>query len=148
MLFFVRRSRETPLQFKIDSAGIVAAAIGEFGGRSLFEGAGLAQQLGIFNTLIRRALAGESNPSKSGLRSTHEHPTLNEVSVPACSMAVWLEQLYQMARNVHPQAIDILALRLQGFGPRDIAEDLDLGQRLVHCVLSDMREDRAHATVN
>lgn len=137
MLSLVRRSRETPLQFEIDSERIAAAALDEFGGSYLFQHTRLTQDLAILNQLIHRILSGEGEPLK-----------VDRGPARVGSIAAWLEQVYQLARAIHPQAIDMLGLRLQGFESRDIAEHLVLGRRLVQRVLSDMQVEWTRINVN
>jgi hypothetical protein len=148
MLFLVRRSRETPLQFEIDSHGIAAAALDEFGGGSLFQHGRLAQDLGILNELIHQVLGGEDEPPTADVRSTSGPAPFGQCPAGVHSIAAWLEQLYRVTRAIHPQAIDVLALRLQGFEPRDIAERLDLGGKLVQRVLSEVQAEWTQAEVN
>jgi hypothetical protein len=148
MLSLVRRSRETPLQFEIDSERIAAVALDEFGASSLFEDTRLTRNLGILNGLIHQIPGGEGEPLKSDLRNTSSRSQCDQGRVGMHSVAAWLEHLYGVAREIHPQAIDMLALRLQGFDARDIAQHLDLGRRLVQRVLSDMQAGWAQAAVN
>jgi hypothetical protein len=141
MLFFVRRSRETPLQFEIDSEGIVAAALQEFGGGISFDAGSAEQHLQVFNSLIHRALGSKEEPLKSVSELIPKRPSFANSPVGAHSLAAWLDQLYQLARAMHPEGIDILTLRVQRFESRDIAEQLDLGRRLVDRILNDLREE-------
>jgi hypothetical protein len=45
-------------------------------------------------------------------------------------LATWLDALYETARHTHPRAIDVLALRVEGWDDREIARKLGLGLRL------------------
>ena len=121
LLACLRCSRETPLQFEIDSAGIAASALAEVpAGDALHAEPAL-------NALIDEFLSDDAKaPARSG------HPQSR-------SLAEWLDRLYQVMRSVHPSAVDIIALRVAGFDARDIAERLGLGLRQVRSMTREMR---------
>lgn len=127
MLACLRRSRETPLQFEIDAAGIVAAALADAPASLAGDESGATTGL---NGLIEDLLGAEHRASSG--RETASKPA---------SLAAWLTRLYRSLRAVHPAAIDIVALRLDGYDDRAIAERLRLGPRLVRHITSQMRAD-------
>jgi hypothetical protein len=55
------------------------------------------------------------------------------------SLANWLQHVNLVFQAIHPAAIDILGLRLEGHEDREIAERVGLGLRLVRRILQDMR---------
>jgi hypothetical protein len=127
MLACLRRSRETPLQFEIDAAGIVAAALAD---ASALSAAGDARAESSLNELIGEMLGAEES-----IPFTPETASRQE------TLAEWLTRFYRPLRAVHPSAIDILAMRLNGFGDREIAERLELGLRLVQHTVAAMRAE-------
>lgn len=134
MLSLLRRSRETPLQFEIDSAGIVAAALMEYSGNAV-----CYETIAALNSLINQVLSGECETSDD---ISSEPPKELEGEIDSGTsnpLPLWLRQLYQLSRQTHPQAIDLLALRLEGYGLRDASERLDIGLRLAQRILQDVR---------
>jgi DNA-directed RNA polymerase specialized sigma24 family protein len=55
------------------------------------------------------------------------------------ALRAWIEGLWTALREVHPRAIEIVALRHDGFQERDIGERLALPLRLVHRIVRDVR---------
>lgn len=49
-----------------------------------------------------------------------------------------LERLWERARGVDPDALEIVRLRHEGFSDRDIADRLGLGLRLVRRIAADV----------
>lgn len=155
MLSHLQRSRETPLQFEIDSRGIVAVVLEAFPLDGI-TGHGTdprdewkAIEAGL-DSLAARTLCEE--PVDSGTQDPDPGAT------PACSdcngqggrgspgalcepFAAWLERYYQIMREVSPHAIDIASLRAEGFRDRDIAERLGLGLRMVAWIVREMRSN-------
>jgi hypothetical protein len=123
LLACLRRSRETPLQFEIDSASIVSAALAD-------------------HPSVRSSDAGDAiaalNQLVAGLLADDELPVLRSHGRNV-SLARWVDEFYRGMRSVHALAIDIIALRVEGFEPRDIAEKLGLGLRQVRSILREMR---------
>lgn len=114
LLACLRHARETPLQFEVDCEGIVAAAL-------IDAPADPRCATPMMNQLVGDILDVRSDRAADA------------------SLATWLDRLYRDMRAVHPAAIDILALRVEGYVPRDIAERLGLGLRQVHHMTREMR---------
>lgn len=114
LLACLRHSRETPLQFEVDCEGIVAAALTD-------TPADPCRAAPMVNQLVGDILGAWSD------------------CPVGTSLVAWLDRLYRAIRGVHPVAIDILALRVEGYVARDIAERLGLGLRQVHSMMHEMR---------
>jgi hypothetical protein len=63
-------------------------------------------------------------------------------------LAVWLERLHAVMSAVQPRAVEIVALRVEGFRDRDIAERLGLGRRLVRRIVEDAGTNWEHEMRN
>jgi hypothetical protein len=144
LLAHVRRARQTPLQFGIDSEGIVAAALKDLGsseGRSgPWEDGPIVTA--ALNKLVDRFLQNEPMSSVTEGRSPRLKPSTRRDSGDTNAshpLANWLDCLYTTMSDVQPRAIEILGLRVEGFQDRDIAERLGLGLRLVKHIIEDMR---------
>lgn len=122
MLSCLRRSRDTLLQFEIDSKGIVATASADFSPGLASDAAQAAASL---NALIAQFLDSDG---------VGDSP-----AAEVASLAAWLDHFYKTMRAVHPSAIDIIALRVEGFEPREIAGRLRLGLRQVQSIMREMR---------
>jgi hypothetical protein len=55
------------------------------------------------------------------------------------ALSAWLESLWTSLREVHPKAIEVLALRREGFQEREVSERLMLPLRLVRRIVDDTR---------
>lgn len=153
MLSHLRRSRETPLQFEIDSQGIVTAVLiavplDGIPAHETSPEADWKTLKGALDSLAARFLReeyangetigrdhGSSGPPSDRLR--HDDPG-SPASLRGL-LATWLERYYRLMREASPQAIDIAALRAEGYQDRDIAERLGLGLRLVRRIVREMR---------
>jgi hypothetical protein len=149
LLIQLRRSRQTPLQFGIDSEGIADAALLEF-----FDGVqGDSRQrldwqlaTGALDGLVAQCLQlecsspGEEALISSGFPNPHSRCEMSALALDATPhpLVLWLERFYTVMSEVHPQAIDIVGLRVEGFEDRDIAKRLELGLRLVKGIVRDM----------
>jgi len=124
LLACLRRSRETPLQFEIDSAGIAAAVLADFSPERAKDA---KRVVGALSALIDECMRGDASGDVDCDRAA------------ASSLVEWIDRFYRAMRSVHSAAIDILALRVEGFEARDIADRLNLGLRQVHSILREMR---------
>jgi hypothetical protein len=150
------RLRETPLQFEIDTAGIALAAWSSFlialpeaDRQQLSDGKQLRAALDL---LIEQAL-GDTDPHSD--TSGYEWVDRGQSSSSSCPGAgaahdelqqgrlvrivAWLDELCKVLREIDPMAIEIVRLRVEGYGPRDIADRLGTGTRLVRHLLADAR---------
>ena len=109
MLGRIRRGGDTPLNFGIDSAGIVRASVAEAGRCAIAELDALASEI-------------LGSPWSAG----------------AATLEGWLERFYLAARTVDPQAVEIVGRRFEGFDDREIAGKLGLGPRLVRRILKEI----------
>ncbi|MCI0626862.1 MAG: hypothetical protein L0387_35315 [Acidobacteria bacterium] len=164
LLAQLRRSRETPLQFGIDSEGIVTAAMKDFLAGVTDEQPGQWRDWQLVTVALDELIAQFLEPHCSsrreeahlqfGIRNSEfgidwgllrsvapiewrGTRTTNTASPHA--LVVWLERFYTVVREVQPRAIDIVGLRVEGFQDRDIAERLGLSLRLVKRIVQDMR---------
>jgi hypothetical protein len=128
MLARLRRYRDTPLQDGIDSAGIVQAALRLFSAGPSAAGPGHFPDLKsvqfVLDGLVARALG--AGP-------------LDRAGSNGAGLAGWLEHLHATLRAVHPAAVEMVGLRVEGCQDREIAERLGLGLRLLKRILRDLR---------
>jgi len=54
-------------------------------------------------------------------------------------LAAWLDRVYEAIQSIDARASEVVALRVEGFTDREIAERLELGLRLVKRILCDLR---------
>lgn len=115
MLAPIRRMRETPLQFEIDSRKIVEAALSQCPEAAEDLGEGPDSLIESLDRMTGRAIGrGGDRPPEPPLR-----------------LAAWLDGFFSAMRELDPRAIEITGLRLEGFGDREIAERMETGLRLV-----------------
>ncbi|MEW6304789.1 MAG: hypothetical protein AB1705_15045 [Verrucomicrobiota bacterium] len=152
LLAEARRSGDTPLQFGIDAPEIAHNALANLqtNDPTVASTADWPLLRAGLETLVNRYLQEElPRPGDEGPCPPpgREWPTaMAEASSPVNGfhpLTQWLEHLYRTLRGVHPRAIDILALRAEGYTDRDIAERLGMGLRLVKRILQDLRASRA-----
>jgi hypothetical protein len=55
------------------------------------------------------------------------------------ALASWLEAFIQCLQEIDPLAVEIIALRSEGFNNRAISEGLDTGLRLINRIVEDIR---------
>jgi hypothetical protein len=156
MLAPIRRSRDTPLQFDIDSLRIVEAALQDFlpGGLDSTRAPDLDWEslISALNMLIDTILLPEkSDPSvepaphgsEQAIRANEgaagEEADLSPHQNFSHPLAAWLDSLFTVLRNVDNRSFEILSLRLEGFQDRDISEKLGTGLRLVKRITREMR---------
>ena len=151
MIAGIRRHRETPLLAGFDSFGIVDAAV-----QSLLV-ANPDLELDhlrdwkavktIFNRLVLAALLDDLNPSEE-TRGLSNNATGGNTQPPAREQgngqaihpwAGWLEHFHSVMQEVHPKAIEIISLRVEGFQNREIAERVELTRRIVGRIVHDMQ---------
>lgn len=150
----LRGARETPLQFGIDSEGIVSATLkdrrvadmqfdscanGSFVTTRLDElitellqpqrGSGRKNEVPMHSALSA-SLAMPGQLATPTMRVTSSHPLVH-----------WLERVHTVLSNAQPRVVEIIAMRLEGFGDRDIAERLGMGLRLLRRIVADAQAD-------
>ena len=137
MLASIRHSRATPLYFGIDAPRIVAAALRKVDAGGAHPArpcaaSDAAQLCAAMDRLARDALgclAAADEGSDDG------SAPLEALRVPA----TWLEDRQHLLGSVHPLAMDVLGLLVEGESKRDVAERLDLGLRLTRRIARDAR---------
>lgn len=145
MVDCIRSAGHTPLQFRIDSAAIVDAALKRLSNGGLLGGLPEpAEAAAVLDSLVLDALAEtperrdlQSSPPRAGEPAAEAAGPIDGAAFRA--LAAWLERLYTGLRGVDPRAVEILGLRIEGLGDREIAEELELGLRLVRRLVLDMR---------
>ncbi len=157
-----RRARETPLQFGLDSAEIVDAAVNDcLAGSADVELSQLQDWEmveGLFDMLIERALRDEGAHDGTEHRSPlAQQPRLGDSKVSEDAdelpeedtqhpLVGWLKRSRALMQRVHPAAIQIVELRVNGYQNREIADQLGLGLRLVKRIVDDLRTSWNRAT--
>jgi hypothetical protein len=152
----VSRLQETPLQFEIDTTGIALAswssflvALAESDRQQLSDGTRLCAALDL---LIEQAL-GDTDPqsetnscesvgcwqSRSSTQQSAEAARSQMQQGPLVLIVEWLDELCNLLRGIDLTAIEVVRLRVEGYGPRDIADRLGTGTRLVRHLLADAR---------
>jgi hypothetical protein len=158
----LRRARETPLQFGIDSDGIVSVALKVFLAGDAEDGLRARLDWQSATVALDRLVAQFLQPQPVCGRDAlddfeSEAGTFSRVvgsnapdppggNAPTHPLAVWLERFYTVMTEVQPRAVEIVTLRVNGFDVRDIAERLGLGLRLVKRIIQDMRTNWKLAT--
>lgn len=143
----LQRYRETPLDFEIDSVGIAVEALDalELPPQTLTGSRCLVVEL---NTLTSQLLTeAEAVHGDNGFVGSAECGYLHGLpvsdtaqSAPARDLSHWIEAFFHLVREVDGEAIDLLLLRLQGWPMRSIAQRLNIGLRLAHRMLWDVRQ--------
>ena len=131
----LRRFRDTPLRFGINSQEIAAAAWNDFiiSLPEKYRNEWQDQNIVAF-LLTTQVLHLLSPESPSDARNTNQ------------SLADWITHLYRVLRESDDRAVEIMELRVDGLQARDIAEQLNLGLRLVKRILHEMDFNWNHAT--
>ncbi|MAG58960.1 MAG: hypothetical protein CMJ83_21950 [Planctomycetes bacterium] len=128
MLACVRHTGDTPLHFGIDAARIVAASLDTT--RAAAPSIAHDDPVRVCRTFDRLVTEGLELPREDGAEG--------ECSGEA--FVSWLERTHRVLSAVHPLAVDILSLRLEGETPREISRRLELGLRLTHRIMEEMRQ--------
>ena len=159
LLAHLLRARATPLQFGIDSERIVSAALQE----CLGDAAGSTEAgerdwksvTTVLDDLVTEVLqparppCGRVNP---GFGASLQQPVATNLSSGDCGIkashpfADWLDRFHAVMCERHPRAAEIVAMKVEGFEDRDVAERLKLGLRLVKQVAEDLHLDWLRAT--
>jgi hypothetical protein len=146
-----------PLRFGVEDPGIVDAAVGDFlAGDANVELSRVQDwtvvQV-IFDTLIERALrddethkAPEHRPlrlEQPGSGNGGGNDPSAQTAEPAVQtgqhpLAAWLKRGRVLMQRVHPLAMEIVELRVQGRDNREVADRLGLGLRLVKRLVGDV----------
>jgi hypothetical protein len=135
-----------PLQIELRDADIVASAIrAEDVRRVLADFADPSAVCRILDGMLEnlvdvdRSQAPQFVGPETTLSNQSEGPeTSPRVEELTDRLAAWLLRLRTMLATVHPKAMEIVCLRLEGYRSRDIAERLDLGLRLSKRISRDM----------
>jgi DNA-directed RNA polymerase specialized sigma24 family protein len=157
MIRLVQRRRVALLNARIDSHAIVNDALhsfltgipkGEFPALSNHEEVKKALTSLVTRTLCdqirwhRRKKRDVGLEQQGGGIPLEAIPDAKELAATAgdlaCDLASWLDQLRAFVRDVHPKAIDIIELSLQGLDNNDIAAVLSLAVRTVQKIKQDM----------
>lgn len=148
----IRRHRETPLLAGFDSRGIVDTALQKFSTSAPQVDLEYLQDSetvnAVFNLLIKRALVDDLDHPKlrlclpdreqsNGAPATARQQRDGKASHP---LTVWLEQFYAVMSEVHPRALEIIALRVEGCGNHEVAQRLESTPRLVRRIVHDMQQ--------
>jgi len=136
MLSCVRHSQDTPLYFGIDGQRIVASALSSIEAdcveaESLREYPGEVMER--IEGLVREALGASHHALDSAAERADSRP------LPA-RLVFWMEGAHDRMRAVHPMALDILGLLVEGETSREVSERLALGLRLIQRICADMRK--------
>jgi hypothetical protein len=153
-----RRAQETPLAFEAGFYGIASAAWVEFLGdaspderRAWRDEVALHPRLHLAMAAIlgvqptyrgspeRRFGEGETSPDFAASQEAADPRVQSFEEQKERELAAWLERTCAVVRGVDPQALEILTLRLEGYGVREAAQRLGLGLRLVQRVVADLR---------
>ncbi len=147
MLVGVRHHRETTLLAGFDSLGIVVAALR---GLSTCDPQTALSHLqdsetlsAVFNLVARQAVEDQPNtniPLPSLRQSSHTLATASQQRTEQVTqhLAAWLEQFCLEMNLVHPKSIEVVILRFEGCGNRQIARRLGLTLRLVKRIVHDI----------
>ena len=141
LLSQLRRARETPLQFGIDSEGIVERALQEILPTATApalrcDGSEVTAQL---DELVLELLQPCDGGDRQIRTPAQRAPALMDATVHP--LVPWLERLHAVLSNVQVQAVEIVALRLEGFEDRAIAHRLELGLALLRRISADARKE-------
>jgi len=136
----IRLSHETPLQFEIDGRGLASSAWQFF----LFDNPALREKAEVNTAEIIAALDGLMLEALTDASSFpgNARPQANGSPDIETALADWLDTLFQEVRAIDPEAIEIMALRVEGLDNRSISEKAGTGLRLVECIVKDIWESR------
>jgi len=141
MLEPMRDNDDTLLHFEIDSQAIAKSVWGNFiTSLSASEAQHLRDWPSIesaLSDLVQQALNGHSS-SPATADNTGE-TQLSTIDKNTSSPALWLERLISMMRAINYRTLEILALRIEGFDDRDIAEQLETGLRCIKRITKEMQ---------
>lgn len=151
MLAGVRRHRETTLLAGFDSRGIVAAALQSV---SLVVPQSALNHLrdmdavkASLRLVLKHTLQAQSECARANPGERHMEPgnaahagvaRLRDEQVIQW-LAVWLEIFCGVMNELHPKAIEVVMLRVEGCDNRQVARRLGLPLRLVKRVVHDIR---------
>lgn len=152
MLVGIRRHRETPLLAGFDSRGIVDSALQNCSTSDPQVILGHLQDSetvnAVFNLLVKRALIDDLDRPEASIclargEQSNAAPAIarqrpNEKAPHP--LTVWLEQFYAVMSEVHPRALEIVALRVESYTNREIAQRLESTPRLVRRIVHDMQQ--------
>ncbi len=137
LLGIVRRAGDTPLESRVDGVGLAHAALGVF--RTRFPPMATSDPDAVagtdrLNDILATALRDEDPPWSGPAEEVGPSPpTLPDVR----TLAAWIEYLCTGFRSIDPRAVDIVALRLEGWTDPEIAGRLAIGSGLVRRISLD-----------
>jgi hypothetical protein len=137
---------QTPLQFEIDASGLACAAWRSFTQDVSAEDRALLQDDvricsaldGLLLVVLKDAdEIGADLPLPDARRysGTDGEAPMDRLR----RLAEWTQCLCNVLRNTHPQSLEFVGLRAEGFSSREIATKSGTGKRLVRRVLADVR---------
>ncbi len=135
MLASVRHTQDTPLYFGVDGHRIAAAALRTAHARVGVDDPTLGDTAVVMSgieVLVRQALGG-FGPTASPCESDHDAAPLSH------QLGEWMLRTHGRMREVHPLALDVLGLLVEGDTAREVAEELGFGLRLTRRIVADMR---------
>ncbi len=136
----IRLSHETPLQIEIDSRGLASSAWQFFAceNPALKNKAAVnaAEIIADLNRLMLEHLSDDCSIPGNAPPLANGSPDIET------ALADWLDTLFQEVRTIDPEAIEIIALRVEGLDNRSISEKIKSGLRLVECIVEDIRKSR------
>jgi DNA-binding NarL/FixJ family response regulator len=148
MLAGVRRHRETALLAGFDSRGIVTAALQSV---SLvvpqsalnhlrdMDAVKASLRLVLKHTLQAQSECARDNPGERHMDRPAGVAEMQDEHVIQW-LAVWLEIFCGVMNELHPKAIEVVMLRVEGCDNRQVARRLGLPLRLVKRVVHDIRQ--------
>ncbi|MBI2481136.1 MAG: hypothetical protein HYV60_21620 [Planctomycetia bacterium] len=157
MLAGVRRHRETTLLAGFDSGGIATAALHSVSIVVPQTALRHLRDMDAVKTSFRMVLkhtlqdqpehAHENRCTRHAERGTVASATVSDPQDEQVVrwLAVWLEIFCGVMNGVHPKAIEVVMLRVEGCDNRQVARRLGLPLRLVKRIVHDIRQacDRA-----
>src|SRR5262245_40584139 len=156
MLAYLRRARATPLQFGIDSDRIGSAALCECLGETAAardEERDWSLVITTLDELVADILKagdylvdGRNSGFARGLvkpiaTASQPNGASRREAPPGHPLADWLDRFHAVMCERHPRAVEMVAMKVEGFEDRDVAERLKLGLRLVKQIAEDLHMD-------
>ena len=156
LLALVRRNRNSALRPRIDSEGVVNAALKSFLSGVRNDEFSTVQNrrdverlltrftLCVLKDQIREALADKRTIAREQTMDAQGAPQPADASQPTaqeCAMAVeYWEKFPEVVRGVHKNAMDVLELSLEGLTATQIADKTGMGVRTVQKIIRRMIE--------
>lgn len=137
---------QTPLQFEIDASGLACAAWKSLTQEVSVEDRALLEDgvriCSALDDLLLVVLEDAEDfrrdtplPDAQRYSGTDGETPLDRLR----RLAEWTQNVANVLRDTHPQALEFVGLRAEGFSSREIATKSGTGARLVRQVLADVR---------